>query len=172
MLNLTTDRRILRTKCEPVSLSEGLGIATEITKWLRQNNKRASRGQSERFGAAAAAPQFGIPKQVAVLFLKERSLPMVNPRITSWSTQKFLSREGCLSLPKSLNLNVYRHVSVSVECENWPSPRSFGGTPKTHFDAAVVQHEIAHLHGLLINDFVQEQYPIPSEWWRWVTTES
>lgn len=96
-----------------------------------------------------AAPQVGINQKIIIVRTDNVDRVMINPTIVWCSDDMFKSAEGCLSIPK-VKGNVQRHWSVQVDyidehgvhtCE------SFIG-----FDAAVVQHEIDHLQGILFTD--------------------
>lgn len=96
-----------------------------------------------------AAPQVGINKRIIIVRTDNVDRTMINPSIIWSSDDMFKSAEGCLSIPK-VKGSVQRHWSVKV---NYIDERgvhtceSFVG-----FDAAVVQHEIDHLDGILFTD--------------------
>lgn len=119
-------------------------------------------------GVGLAAPQVGVPLQLAVIedkpeytkearpeFLKERErqpVPfqvIVNPKISMSSEQSVEFFEGCLSLAGFTAL-VYRTRTVTVQCLNEK------GEPTTihasGWHARILQHEIDHLHGSLYLD--------------------
>lgn len=96
-----------------------------------------------------AAPQVGINRRIIIVRTDSVDRVMINPTIIWSSDDVFKSAEGCLSIPK-VKGNVQRHWAVKV---NYMDERgvhtceSFIG-----FDAAVVQHEIDHLNGILFTD--------------------
>jgi peptide deformylase len=115
-------------------------------------------------GVGLAAPQLGIPLQVAVLEDQfevdpdvaatrgRQPLPffaMLNPSYRPLGTSTVAFYEGCLSL-NGLQAVVSRPVSVRL---NFTAPdgnsaeRDFGG-----WQARIVQHETDHLHGILYLD--------------------
>jgi peptide deformylase len=119
-------------------------------------------------GVGLAAPQIGLPLQLAVIedkpeytkearpeFLKERErqpVPfqvIVNPKISTINAQRAEFFEGCLSLAGFTAL-VSRARAVTVEC------LSEKGEPKTiqalGWHARILQHEIDHLQGSLYID--------------------
>jgi peptide deformylase len=119
-------------------------------------------------GVGLAAPQIGVPLQLAVIedkpeytkearpeFLKERErqpVPfqvIVNPKILADGEQSAEFFEGCLSLAGFTAL-VSRARAVTVECLNEK------GAPKvihaSGWYARILQHEMDHLEGSLYID--------------------
>lgn len=74
---------------------------------------------------------------------------MINPIITFQSEKTFISEEGCLSLPNIID-KVERHHSITVRYldESWQQHEQ----KLTGFNAAIVQHEVDHLDGILFID--------------------
>jgi peptide deformylase len=74
---------------------------------------------------------------------------LINPKILQHSEEVFSSEESCLSLPDFVGY-VHRYKKVTVEYQD------ILGNKKTKefsdYNAAVVQHEIDHLHGILFID--------------------
>lgn len=113
--------------------------------------------EASRTGVGIAAPQIGIPLQVAVYDTTrddhetgERGI-LVNPRILSSGPALVSRSEGCLSA-KGLRVDVPRAAAVEVETLDLlgrPTRISASG-----FLAIVLQHEIDHLQGLTITRFM------------------
>lgn len=118
-------------------------------------------------GVGLAAPQLGIPLQLAVLedrfdvdpdaaALRNRSpldfLAILNPRYTQVGSGLASFYEGCLSL-NGLQAVVARPYTVLLE---YQAP---GGTAErrefTGWQARIVQHETDHLNGILYIDRAQ-----------------
>lgn len=101
-----------------------------------------------------AAPQIGEPVRIAVVDLTGHPkvedphglLVLVNPKVTSTSTESEVRREGCLSLP-DLTANVRRPVGVTIETGE-------GEVESSGFEARCLLHEIDHLDGVLFLDRV------------------
>lgn len=78
---------------------------------------------------------------------------LINPQII-WKSERFQSsQEGCLSLP-GLQGRVQRYIAVEVEYytpQGQKKKKKFSG-----YNAAIVQHEIDHLDGVLFTDKVIE----------------
>ncbi|MGN6440743.1 MAG: peptide deformylase [Arthrobacter sp.] len=118
-------------------------------------------------GVGLAAPQLGIPLQLAVLedqfnvdpeaaTLRNRSplefLAILNPRYTPLGPELASFYEGCLSLI-GLQAVVARPESVLLEYltpDGEAERRRFAG-----WQARIVQHETDHLHGILYLDRAQ-----------------
>lgn len=179
---------LLRQVCSPVKPAEGGEISRKMIAWLRSNNKRARNKvrKDDRIrkglepapllGIGLAAPQLGIMKRVCVLLVNDRPLSLVNPRIVEHCSVTVPSEEVCLSLP-GVSVVAQRYGWVIVETDNWPRPIQFGqrmpgddakfGGKDFWLYNVCVQHELAHLSGLLIEDFTETPYPEPANWDDW-----
>lgn len=96
-------------------------------------------------GLGLAAPQVGID---ARFFVTEWREMFSNPQIVKASTETSLVEEGCLSLPGQW---------YKVRRFNWIELRS--GARYHGLRAQVIQHEIDHLDGRLISDYLD---PFPA----------
>jgi peptide deformylase len=157
---------VLRQEARPLTADE---IASREIQDLILDMREALR---EAPGVGLAAPQIGLPLQLAVIEdreeylkdvspeqLKERERGpvafhvVINPRITEGITEangrQVEFYEGCLSLPGFCAV-VARAHAVRVEC------RDERGKPKvidaTGWYARILQHEIDHLRGTLYID--------------------
>jgi peptide deformylase len=96
-------------------------------------------------GAGLAANQIGLNMQLLVAKPGIYPYVMVNPEIIN-SEGSFLSREGCFSVPGYWD-NVKRFLKIKVKYYD------VRGTEHIEefedFPAAVIQHEIDHLNGVL-----------------------
>ena len=118
--------------------------------------------EKSKDGVGLAAPQVGFSRQIIVinLFLVGAGqglsprgfLCLVNPRIIRKSDQTKKEIEGCLSLPGSL-IKVKR--AKEIEVEGWSLAENKKIVIKArNFLARVLQHEIDHLKGTLIIDYL------------------
>ncbi len=104
-------------------------------------------------GIGLAAPQVGLKKRIVVIDLKEegKSVPLifVNPKILSFSKEKFINEEGCLSVPE-----YYAEVERSKEVEvEWFDVKGKKSKKKLAGLLSIcIQHEIDHLNGILFID--------------------
>jgi peptide deformylase len=114
-------------------------------------------------GVGLAAPQVSVSKQIVVIEshfnpryaeAPEISLlVLVNPLLTSLSSEKVEGWEGCLSVD-NLRGKVNRSKEVSLEAlDRHGQPLSF--TTDT-FLAVILQHEIDHLYGRLFVDQISD----------------
>ncbi len=109
-------------------------------------------------GLGLAAPQVGSDLRVCLVTLEgKKVIALLNPEILRRSARSTVDEEGCLSLPQAW-LPVPRAVQITV--------RYMDEDGKTHereledFDARVTQHEIDHLNGVLIVDYLQQGIPL------------
>ncbi|MFH1594602.1 MAG: peptide deformylase [Candidatus Omnitrophota bacterium] len=121
-------------------------VGTE-EKQLMEDMARAMYNSS---GVGLAAPQVGIPKRVIVADAGDGLLKMANPEISSKRRSSSLE-EGCLSVPEtSVTIKRALEISVSfVDEKNKNQKKCF-----SDLTARVIQHEIDHLEGKLIIDYL------------------
>jgi len=109
-------------------------------------------------GIGLAAPQVGISKKLVVIDvtgedagLTRHPLKLINPEIVARSETKTLLNEGCLSLPE-MRVDVERPDKVTVRYMDIE-----GKTQEIEAEdllAKCFQHEIDHLDGKLIFDYL------------------
>jgi len=132
---------VLRTKCcdikgvgkeEVMLFSDMLDVMHEVS------------------GIGLAAPQVGISKNIAIMEVDGELLRMANPKIISRKGVSFFE-EGCLSVPENVvNIKRAEEIVISyVDGNDKLQKRSFSG-----LQARVIQHEIDHLNGKLIIDYL------------------
>jgi peptide deformylase len=141
MLSLVTgaDTPILLKKTKRVKypLSQEIqSLILEMMETMRQAK-----------GIGLAAPQIGQSLRLAVAEVDGKIFCLINPEITSYSQEKIICEEGCLSLPGSF-LPILRSEKVTVRYKNEKGlPKK---TSATKLLAIVIQHEVDHLDGILI----------------------
>lgn len=160
-MRILTENPLLRKKCKLVTIDQGRLIARRMVSYLLSKRKKIK-------ALGLAANQVGLDASVAVVFIKNKPLILINPKIVEFSEIKFCHKEGCLSFPNEL-LDVYRHKWVKVKSDNHLDLLFFGSSVDQNnsqdmLDSAVVQHEIAHLNGLTFHDFQWNNSPTPKEW--------
>jgi len=102
-------------------------------------------------GLAVAANQVGVKASAFFMKIEQKKLFMINPRIVDQSIETVVMTEGCLSIP-GVVWHVARPREVAVEAYD-----SFGRKfeyEASGLEARVIQHEIDHLDGLSIPDFL------------------
>jgi peptide deformylase len=152
---------VLRGAARPLTVKEIRGAAIQrLIEWMRDTMYDAP-------GVGLAAPQVGIPLQLAVIEEREdllRNIPpehlaernrkpvpfqvLINPRIeTSGPVAEFF--EGCLSVDGFAAV-VPRFTEVRVDClDHRGEPVSFRAEG---WHARIVQHEVDHLGGTVYLD--------------------
>ncbi|MBU0549764.1 MAG: peptide deformylase [Candidatus Omnitrophica bacterium] len=101
-------------------------------------------------GIGLAAPQVGCSVQIIVADVGEGPIKLINPRIVKAKGEDKLT-EGCLSVP-DINVDVKRPYEIIIEALNGK-----GEPVEIKADgllARVIQHEIDHLKGRLIVDYM------------------
>lgn len=107
-------------------------------------------------GVGLAAIQVGIPKRLVVLDVSEEPevaepLTFINPEIVKLGDEMRRHEEGCLSIP-DFRLDIERPATLTL--------RYIGRDGKKHvleaegLLATAIQHEVDHLDGKLIIDFL------------------
>lgn len=108
-------------------------------------------------GVGLAANQIGILKKIVTVRIQDEekkidnTYVLFNPKIKSYSKEKIIMEEGCLSLPKQY-ADIERPKSITVEYVN--EKNEIIKEKKNGFEARVLQHEIDHLEGKLFIDYL------------------
>lgn len=103
-------------------------------------------------GVGLAAPQVSKSMNMALIYLEEAGVPpfvIINPKIIKYGKETDEVEEGCLSLPGVFGM-IKRSKKITIEAYNLDGEK-FTITDDT-FLARVLQHEIDHLHNVLISD--------------------
>ena len=113
-------------------------------------------------GVGLAAPQVdkGIRFIVAHNSLEGRTRSFVNPQIVWMSDEEELGVEGCLSFPGVIG-DVWRSTGIRVKYQDLDF-----NTLEEQFEgyyARVLQHEIDHLNGVLLNERAENGLRVPGE---------
>ncbi len=139
---------LLRQKANKI---QSVGIKEkEIAKKMMQIMLKAP-------GVGLAANQIGILKQIVTIFFvdqetkKETQYTLFNPNIISYSQEKIVMEEGCLSLPEQF-AEIERPKSIVVQYldeNNKQIKKEVSGV-----ESRILQHEIDHLSGKLFVDYL------------------
>ncbi len=109
-------------------------------------------------GVGIAAPQVGIScALVAVQRVDKEGEPFefyINPEIVSYSEEKSLGGEGCLSVP-DVHGQVWRSDRITVRY-NRESDFAVVEEDVEGFAAVIFQHETDHLRGVLFIDYLDD----------------
>jgi peptide deformylase len=104
-------------------------------------------------GVGLAAPQVGSDLRLCTVRVDGEVIILINPEIKSYSRQKDIFEEGCLSFPGKF-FPVERPIKVKIQARDLD-----GKKQKIKADgllARVLQHEIDHLDGILVIDRVMK----------------
>ncbi len=111
-------------------------------------------------GVGLAAPQVGESIRLIVINTKDGPLALVNPKITRRSWSKEWGEEGCLSLP-DFKAKIKRPKNISVIY--WDKNANKIKIKAEGLLARVIQHEVDHLNGVLIIDYLKKK-DLPEEY--------
>lgn len=133
---------VLRQEAKPVQ---------RVTKRVQKLIKDMADTMYDANGVGLAAPQVGVPEQIIVADDGEGLVCLVNPRITYRSGRE-VDVEGCLSIP---DVAAYVARATEIEVEGLDER----GRPVRYrlegYLARIIQHEVDHLHGILITDIAE-----------------
>ncbi len=103
-------------------------------------------------GVGLAAPQIGSPHRVCVInYPKAVPYGLINPEVLWASRGTSTLEEKCLSIP-GVSVRVPRPKKVRVKAlDETGAPVEI---PASDFLAKVLQHEIDHLEGIIITDYL------------------
>ncbi len=136
---------VLRIKSEEIK---------EFDRSLKNIIKTMKEGMLLEEGIGLAANQIGITKRIILIGDEKELYVMINPIITFLSEDKEKMFEGCLSF-EELTVNILRSKSLKVKYfdENGnQKEKSFEG-----LYARAIQHEVDHLNGILIIDYLEPE---------------
>ena len=108
-------------------------------------------------GVGLAANQIGVLKQIVTISFvdqktkNEVNYNLFNPKIISYSKEKILMEEGCLSLPEQY-AEIERPKIINVQYLN--DNNKLISKEVDGVEARILQHEIDHLSGKLFVDYL------------------
>lgn len=155
-MDMEKDRRDIRKFPDPV-LREKTEPVDEINGDIIRIIKRMRNIMHKAKGIGLAANQIGINKSILVAEVEDFKVSIINPLIIESSGEDIME-EGCLSVPNTY-IEITRPTGIVIkgldEEEN-EIEQEYNG-----LIARVIQHEIDHLQGTLIVDYLS-----PSEFLR------
>ncbi|MFH1689859.1 MAG: peptide deformylase [Candidatus Eisenbacteria bacterium] len=136
---------LLGEQCSPVDEPTSASVS-ELVNDLKDTLEYVTREHG--FGRGIAAPQIGALKRVIYINLKPDGFEgaLTNPEIADESPERYEMWDGCFCFPRLL-VRVTRATDVRagyVDTEG--NPQTLEATGEL---AAVLQHEIDHLNGVL-----------------------
>ena len=134
-----------------------LSTPTLITEGVRDLVRDMKETMLSLNGIGLAAPQVGVNLRVIVIqtiVIGKLSSPvqeMINPVITSYSSEDVEIEEGCLSIPGEY-LMIKRPHRIHVKFQDLSG--KYKKWNLKGLEARVVQHELDHLDGILMSERV------------------
>ena len=98
-----------------------------------------------------AAPQVGISKRLVVCGINGRIKVLINPEIVE-RKGSYLDRDGCLSVVEEEEVPIERPAYVKVRYKTLANREKILVAKDN--DAALLEHEIDHLNGILTIDYI------------------
>jgi peptide deformylase len=138
----------IRTYGDPVLKSEATEVAEINGKIARLVDDMFETLAESDSGIALAAPQIGVQKQIFVWDVDEEPMAVINPRIVE-SSGEWVYDEGCLSIP-GLYVEMLRPKDVLMRGVTIDGDEI--EIEATDLMGRLFQHEIDHLHGVLMFD--------------------
>ncbi|HBA36962.1 TPA: peptide deformylase [Candidatus Falkowbacteria bacterium] len=144
---------ILRKKSQEIS--EEIFVQAEFRQLLLD----MAETMIKKDGAGLAAPQVGQNIRAIVVQKGNKTLFMINPRLTKKSWAREIEDEGCLSVLNDKGEIIYgpvaRHKKIS--CAYLDEKGKVKKISAEKILARVIQHEIDHLDGILFIDKLVEK---------------
>lgn len=141
---ITNNEDALRVRCEDVTPEEVGSLIATLEAELSYANKLG------KAGIGLAAPQIGIPKNIAIVRLgpaKGFNIDLVNCKLEKGYDAITFREEGCLSFPGRVEDTVrFQEVYIT---NNLVYPHTFVATGLL---SVVCQHELDHLNSVLFMD--------------------
>lgn len=135
---ITYPDKILKRKAKKVKNPLDLAIQVLIKNMIST--------MQESNGAGLAAPQVGESLRICTVQYDGGVFVLINPKITSYSREKNINEEGCLSFPGKF-IPIKRSTKIKARYLN-----EEGNEIKIKAEgmlARIIQHETDHLNGIL-----------------------
>ncbi|HEY7628055.1 MAG TPA: peptide deformylase [Ilumatobacteraceae bacterium] len=138
----------IRTYGDPVLKTEATAVTDINGKVVRLVDDMFETLYESDSGIALAAPQIGVQKQIFVWDVDDEQMAIINPQIVE-SSGEWVYDEGCLSIP-GLYVEMVRPKDVLVR--GLTVDGDVIEIEATELIGRMFQHEIDHLHGVLMFD--------------------
>jgi peptide deformylase len=147
------------THPNPILRNKSLEIVPEkiISPAIQSLLKDMEETMKKKDGAGLAAPQISKNIRIIVVNHNEKTIFLINPKITKKSWAREIEEEGCLSVLNDKGEIIYapveRHKKVSCLYLNEKGQAKKIAAEKIL--ARILQHEIDHLDGILFIDRIK-----------------
>lgn len=138
----------IRTYGDPVLKSAAAAVTNIDAKVARLVDGMFDALYHSENGLGLAAPQIGVQKQIFVWEIDDEPMTIINPEIVE-SRGEWVYDEGCLSIP-GLYVEIVRPKEVLMK--GWTLDGDEIEIEADEIMARLFQHEIDHLHGVLMFD--------------------
>lgn len=138
---------ILRTTCREIAHMEGWVLDLANDMWMTMLMSKA---------VGLAANQVGYDYRMITILGDEFQGPMINPVIQEKSKEVFHFPEGCLSMPGYGMDTGKRSKTIKVKYSDLTG-KSVTVT-LNNMTSVIVQHEIDHLDGILMTDYLDQGF--------------
>ncbi len=141
---LTYPNKILRKKSKKIKL---------YNKKLKKNIKNMFNTMYKYNGIGLSAIQVNIKKSIIIIDIlkkKNSKLILINPKIII-KKKKIISKEGCLSIPNKY-IKIKRYKYLYIKAYTLKGKKIFFHTK--NLLSICIQHEIDHINGKLIIDYI------------------
>ena len=125
-------------------LGQKAELATEADKQVGQDLMDTLKANKAHC-VGMAANMIGVKKAIIVVSAGPFDILMYNPVIVS-KAKPFETEEGCLSLEGVRKTTRYEEIEVEYQDASFKKQKS----KFTGWTAQIIQHEVDHLHGILI----------------------
>lgn len=147
------------THPNPILRQKSLEVTAETinTPFIQSLLKDMEETMKKKDGAGLAAPQIAKNIRIIVVNHNEKTIFLINPKITKKSWAREIEEEGCLSVLNEKGEIIYalveRHKKIScIYLNEKGQPKKIAAEKMT---ARILQHEIDHLDGILFIDRIK-----------------
>ena len=147
-MKIITNKDILHRKCETMSFNQSLEIKRKMHRFLLMNKSISSNT------LGLACNQLGLEGRV-IMYRANPNHKMnflINPIILEKSNDMITTKEYCLSVP-SKSVSIERHKKV-VLMHTTGLYNVWEYLKPNSSESIVIQHELDHLNGILISDYI------------------
>ena len=146
-MKITTNVDYLHKKQKALSYSNSIRIKSKIHRFLLTHKHVANNT------LGLACNQLGLEGRV-LMYRSDTHKPfkfLINPTILEKSEDTIITKEYCLSVPGE-GISIERHKSIVIQ--EWTQPLSWEYLKPNLSESIVIQHELDHLNGILISDYI------------------